>query len=73
MARCAGHGVIAGCTSGSCALRSLVWRVAQLNQAVEGNLLEVARRAGWVGATRQYKNSKWTGITDTCASRRTAG
>ncbi|MCI80096.1 hypothetical protein A2U01_0101367, partial [Trifolium medium] len=42
----AGHGVIAGCTSGSCASRSLRLRVAQVNQVVEGNLLEVARHAG---------------------------
>ncbi|MCI71568.1 hypothetical protein A2U01_0092831 [Trifolium medium] len=31
------------------------WRGAPLKQVVEGNLLEVARRAGWTGATRQYK------------------
>ncbi|MCI81147.1 hypothetical protein A2U01_0102419, partial [Trifolium medium] len=48
-------------------------RVAQLKQVIERNLLEVARRTAWVGAARQYKNSKWTGITDTCESRRTAG
>ncbi|MCI90043.1 hypothetical protein A2U01_0111333, partial [Trifolium medium] len=35
--------------------RSLVWRGAQLNQAVEEDPLEVARRAGWVCAARQYK------------------
>ncbi|MCI51220.1 hypothetical protein A2U01_0072464, partial [Trifolium medium] len=52
MARCAGYGVIAGFTSGSCASRILVWRGAQLNQTVEEKPLEVARRAGWVGATR---------------------
>ncbi|MCI58617.1 hypothetical protein A2U01_0079872, partial [Trifolium medium] len=46
MARCARHGVRAGFTSGSCASRSLRWRVTQLNQAVEEDLLEVARRAG---------------------------
>ncbi|MCI95107.1 hypothetical protein A2U01_0116405, partial [Trifolium medium] len=39
-------GVIAGKSSVSCAPRSPGWRVAQLNQAVEGNPLEVARRAG---------------------------
>ncbi|MCI69247.1 hypothetical protein A2U01_0090508, partial [Trifolium medium] len=50
-----------------------ILRVAQLSQVVEGNHLEVARRAGWVGATRQYKNSKLTGITDTCASHMTGG
>ncbi|MCI65974.1 hypothetical protein A2U01_0087232 [Trifolium medium] len=55
MAHCTGYGVIAGFTSGSCASRSLVWRGAQLNQLVEGNPLEVARRAGWSGAARQYK------------------
>ncbi|MCI59028.1 hypothetical protein A2U01_0080283, partial [Trifolium medium] len=55
MARCAGHGVITGFTSGSYASRINVGRVAQLNQVVEGNLLEVARHAGWVGAARQYK------------------
>ncbi|MCI41005.1 hypothetical protein A2U01_0062238, partial [Trifolium medium] len=46
MARCAGYGEITGIPSGSCASRSIVWRGAQLNQVVEGNLLEVARRAG---------------------------
>ncbi|MCI45664.1 hypothetical protein A2U01_0066903, partial [Trifolium medium] len=46
MACCAGHGVISGCTSGSCASRSPGWRAAQLNQVIEGNLLGVARRAG---------------------------
>ncbi|MCI90726.1 hypothetical protein A2U01_0112020, partial [Trifolium medium] len=35
LARCAGHGVAAGIISGSCASRSLVWRGALLNQAVE--------------------------------------
>ncbi|MCI46021.1 hypothetical protein A2U01_0067261, partial [Trifolium medium] len=46
MARCAGHGVRTGKSSVSCAPRSLRWRVAQLNQVVEEDLLEVARRAG---------------------------
>ncbi|MCI61853.1 hypothetical protein A2U01_0083110 [Trifolium medium] len=45
MARCAGHGVRTGKSSGSCASCSLVWRVAQLNQAVEVKFLVVARRA----------------------------
>ncbi|MCI70621.1 hypothetical protein A2U01_0091884, partial [Trifolium medium] len=54
-----------------CASRSPGWRVAQLKQVIERNHLEVARRAAWSGAARQYKNSKWSGITDTCASRRT--
>ncbi|MCI48656.1 hypothetical protein A2U01_0069899, partial [Trifolium medium] len=44
-ARCAGHGVIAGKSSGSCASRSLGWRVAQLKLAAKENLLVVARRA----------------------------
>ncbi|MCI64865.1 hypothetical protein A2U01_0086123, partial [Trifolium medium] len=59
--------------SGSCASRSLVWRGAPLNQKYQYDPLEVARRAGWSGATRQYKIQSWTGLTDTCASRRTAG
>ncbi|MCI28512.1 hypothetical protein A2U01_0049713 [Trifolium medium] len=35
--------------------------------------LEVARRAGWFGAVRQYKNSNLSGVTANCASRRTDG
>ncbi|MCI35789.1 hypothetical protein A2U01_0057010 [Trifolium medium] len=57
MARCAVQSVIVGFLSGSCASRSLVWRGAQLNQVDQDDPLEVARRAGWDGATRQYKNS----------------
>ncbi|MCI39002.1 hypothetical protein A2U01_0060231 [Trifolium medium] len=45
MAHCAGHGVIAGYTSGSCAPCSPGGCVAQLNQIVEGKLQAVARRA----------------------------
>ncbi|MCI37933.1 hypothetical protein A2U01_0059160, partial [Trifolium medium] len=36
------------------------WRVAQpgwARRAVEEEPLEVARRAGWVGAARRFKNS----------------
>ncbi|MCI01643.1 hypothetical protein A2U01_0022670 [Trifolium medium] len=73
MARCAGHGVITGNSSVSCASRSLVGASRRLNQAVEEDLLEVARRAGWVGAARHVENSSWTGLTDSCASRRTDG
>ncbi|MCI45274.1 hypothetical protein A2U01_0066513, partial [Trifolium medium] len=71
MARCAVQSEIAGIPSGSCASRSLVWRDAQFNQAVEVDPLEVARRATWVGAARQYKIQAEMVITDTCASRRT--
>ncbi|MCI67325.1 hypothetical protein A2U01_0088583, partial [Trifolium medium] len=46
VARCASHGITTGSSSGSCAPRSPNWRVAQLSQAVEENLLGVARRAG---------------------------
>ncbi|MCI16154.1 hypothetical protein A2U01_0037295, partial [Trifolium medium] len=67
------HSGITVCSSGSCASRRLRWRVAQVNQVVEGNLLEVARRAGWIGATRQYKIQAERVVTDTCASRRTDG
>ncbi|MCI95717.1 hypothetical protein A2U01_0117016, partial [Trifolium medium] len=35
------------------------------------NHLEVARRAGWAGATRQYEIQAEMAVTDTCASRRT--
>ncbi|MCI11255.1 hypothetical protein A2U01_0032355, partial [Trifolium medium] len=48
-----GYVDIAGILSGSCASRSLVWRGAQLNQSIEVDPLEVARRAGWYGAARQ--------------------
>ncbi|MCI96587.1 hypothetical protein A2U01_0117887, partial [Trifolium medium] len=35
--------------------RSLRWRVAQLNQAVEEDPLEIAHRAAWAdGAARQH-------------------
>ncbi|MCI68132.1 hypothetical protein A2U01_0089391, partial [Trifolium medium] len=44
MPRCAIHSVLAGFISGSCASRSLGWRGAPLNQAVEEEPLEVARR-----------------------------
>ncbi|MCI86237.1 hypothetical protein A2U01_0107517, partial [Trifolium medium] len=40
MARCAGRWIIAGKSSVSCATRSPGWRVAQLNQVVEEDLLE---------------------------------
>ncbi|MCI47237.1 hypothetical protein A2U01_0068478, partial [Trifolium medium] len=46
MARCAGHGVVAGKASVNCASRSLGGASCRLNQVVEGNLLVVARRAG---------------------------
>ncbi|MCI35023.1 hypothetical protein A2U01_0056244 [Trifolium medium] len=55
MARCAVQAEIKGILSGMCASRSTVWRGAQLNQTVKRNLLEVARRARWAYATRQYK------------------
>ncbi|MCI94116.1 hypothetical protein A2U01_0115414, partial [Trifolium medium] len=42
-----------GILSGSCASRRLIWRIAQLNQAYQDEPLEVARRAGWFGATRR--------------------
>ncbi|MCI07541.1 hypothetical protein A2U01_0028610 [Trifolium medium] len=51
----------------------MVWCGAPLKQVVEGNLLEVARRAGRSGATRQYKIQAELVITDTCTSRRTDG
>ncbi|MCI34312.1 hypothetical protein A2U01_0055531, partial [Trifolium medium] len=60
MARCAVHSAIEGILSGSCASRSLVWRGAPLNQAVEDDPLEVARRTGWFGATRRFKNSNFS-------------
>ncbi|MCI50718.1 hypothetical protein A2U01_0071962, partial [Trifolium medium] len=64
MARCAGLGVIAGYTSESCAPRSPGGRVAQLKQIVEGKLQAVARRAGWVGATRHYEIQVEMVVTD---------
>ncbi|MCI66790.1 hypothetical protein A2U01_0088048, partial [Trifolium medium] len=55
MARRAMNSDITGILTGSCASRSLVWRSAQLNQVAEVDPLEVARRVGRVGATRQYE------------------
>ncbi|MCI43691.1 hypothetical protein A2U01_0064929, partial [Trifolium medium] len=63
MARCAVQSETTGILSGTCASRSLVRRSAQLNQAVKRNRLEVVRRAGWAGATRQYKNSSCKCVT----------
>ncbi|MCI73630.1 hypothetical protein A2U01_0094894, partial [Trifolium medium] len=41
--------------SGTCALRSMEWRGAQLNQDHQDKSLEVARCAGWFGAARRWK------------------
>ncbi|MCI29851.1 hypothetical protein A2U01_0051060, partial [Trifolium medium] len=62
-----------GILSGSCASRSLVWRGAPLNQVVENDPLEVARRAGWFGATPRFKNSNYSDVTANCALRRADG
>ncbi|MCI28882.1 hypothetical protein A2U01_0050085, partial [Trifolium medium] len=72
-ARCAVHAAIAGILSGICASRSLEWRGAQLNQNHQDEPQEVARHAGWLGAARQYKNSRLKGVTATCASHRADG
>ncbi|MCI45039.1 hypothetical protein A2U01_0066278 [Trifolium medium] len=52
MARCARHLEAKGFPSGTCALRSMEWRGAPLNQKYQDESLGVARRAGWFGAAR---------------------
>ncbi|MCH85672.1 hypothetical protein A2U01_0006521 [Trifolium medium] len=57
MARCAVQSAVTGKASVSCASRSLVGASRRLNQVVEEDLLEVARRAAWIaGAARQHGN-----------------
>ncbi|MCI49165.1 hypothetical protein A2U01_0070408, partial [Trifolium medium] len=56
-----------------CASRSLVWRGAPLIQSEQENLLEVARCAGWVCATRHDEIEVEGVVTDTCASRTADG
>ncbi|MCI75410.1 hypothetical protein A2U01_0096679, partial [Trifolium medium] len=55
------------------ASRSLVWRGAPVKQVVEGNLLEVARRAVGYDAARRFKKFKFLCTTDNCASHSADG